>query len=76
MRAGEVWQVHHNRKGRFTIKLTENVDLGRDDEWVEAEVVEGEPSFLSQENSLLNPEAPEKITMRASLLVFEKRISE
>lgn len=60
---GKVYTIRHNRKGTFRGKY-----LGGFDDWATFEIVDGEASYVNQENRGTG----EEITVRRSFCHFSK----
>ncbi len=61
---GQVWKIAHERKGKFTVRLLEDVADGR--EWFAGEIVEGVARRVANHDK----EVGEKITLRQSFVTW------
>jgi hypothetical protein len=81
IKAAEIVQIDHRRKGKFYAKFDKDVDMTTSpDDFVAALIVEGRAKFISMENRLMDAGATGTvIEMRKSLFsaykVDEKVIS-
>lgn len=46
VKAGEVWKIHHERKGDLTVRFDADADFAADG-FVDVEIVEGTARFMS-----------------------------
>jgi len=74
VKAGQVWDIAHTRKGNFTVGFDADHSLDAPDEWVSGIILEGRAKYISFENRLAGAgETGEPITMRASMVTLLKR---
>lgn len=72
VKAGEVWDITHSRKGSFTARFLQPVDS--DTQWVDIEIAEGRAKFLSMENWIAGAgDTGNTITSRVSFLTLNQR---
>lgn len=74
-KAGEVWDIDHQRKGAFTALFEE--DMTDPGEWVRLMVVEGKARFVSIENRMMGAGTPgDSFGVRISFIRLIRRREE